>query len=699
MALDVGGPSPPAASPRAVAPRHRAGTRTRGRSWARSARPGRTALVYTAAGAGYLALSVVLWWHVWTAQPTSTATCGCGDPALFTWFLEWPAYAISHGHNLFYSTALFHPGGINLLSNTSVLAVGVPLAPVTWLFGPVASLNVANTLAPVLSALGAFWLLRRWVRWSPAAFVGGLLFGFSPFVVESLGYSHLMTASLALLPLMLGCFDELLVRQRYSPWWLGAALGLLAVLEFFISTEVLVIVVLASVMGIVLLVLGRVVGHRADLAARARYAGRGLVLAGGLAVAVLAYPTWFALAGPAHLSGRIWPNIPVIGGYTARSFVTPTVANERSLLLEIGGYFGHPLPSSSYIGWGMLAVLAAGALIWRRDRRLWFFGSLAVVTALFSLGERKHQWVPWQLFDRAPVLDNVVEQRFIAVTYLCLAVMLAVVLDHCRRAVPPGRTGGAVGAEGVGEAPVGPARPRPTGGARWALSLGAVVLAAGVALGPVVAAVAPAMPFAARPVDLPQWFALHGPRLAPGRVLLAMPTPFSGIQSAMAWQAVNRLHYAQAGGGGPQGTPGRAGREEPGFVLLAALGFGFNRPPAGTPAQYAAVRQAIRAWEVTTVVIPDRSGPAIVVGHDPHYAVGFMTAALGARPVYQDHAWVWPEVDLGRPALEVPVGTLTTCNDQAVREHRRPSVMPACVNAAAGRHRPPAVTARPPVGA
>jgi len=659
VALDVGGPPPPPAQLATGGPRHQ-----RRRRAARAApRPaaGRAALVYLGAAAGYLALSVVLWWNVWSAHPTSTATCGCGDPALFTWFLEWPAYAVAHAHNLFYSSALFHPGGINLLSNTSVLAVGVPLAPVTWLFGPVAALNVANTLAPVLSALAAFWLLRRWVRWWPAAFAGGLLFGFSPFVLESLGYSHLMTASLALLPCLLACLDELLVRQRYSPWWLGAVLGLLVVVEFFVSTEVLVIVALTTVMGIVLLVAGALLGRRSDLGARARYAGRGLGLGLVLAVGLLAYPTWFALAGPAHLSGQIWPNIPVIGGYSARSFVNPTVSSHGSLLIDIGGYLGRPLPSSSYLGWGLLAVLAGGLVVWWRDRRLWFFGALAVLTALFSLGERRHQWVPWQIFDRVPVLDNVVEQRFIAVTYLCLGVMLALVLEHCRRVVVPGRAG--------------------DGPARWAVPGAAVVAAAALAFGPLVAAVVPTMPFAARPVDLPPWFAVQGPRLPPGRVVLVLPPPFSGIQSAMAWQAVNRLHYAQAGGGGPQGTPGRAGPQKPGFLVLAALSFGFDRPPAGTPAQFAAVRRAVRAWEVTTVVIPDLRGPPTLVGHDPHYAVGFMTAALGVPPVYEDQAWVWPEVDLAHPALRLRAGTLDACNALVLAHHRAPLTVPACVSA------------------
>ncbi|HEX7459973.1 MAG TPA: hypothetical protein VF279_05030, partial [Acidimicrobiales bacterium] len=45
------------------------------------------------AAAGYLFCSVVLWWNVWSSHPTSTTTCGCGDTSLFTWFLEWPAYA------------------------------------------------------------------------------------------------------------------------------------------------------------------------------------------------------------------------------------------------------------------------------------------------------------------------------------------------------------------------------------------------------------------------------------------------------------------------------------------------------------------------------------------------------------------------------------------------------------------------------
>ncbi len=82
--------------------------------------------------------------------------------------------------------------------------------------------------------------------------------------------------------------------------------------------------------------------------------------------------------------------------------------------------------------------------------------------------------------------------------------------------------------------------------------------------------------------------------------------------------------------------------------------------PAGTPAQYAAVRHALAVWQVNTVVIAtDPAAPRIQRGHDPTYAAAFMTAALGRLPTMEAGAWVWNHVQLGlsRPLL-VKVGTL-----------------------------------------
>src|SRR6202453_4213858 len=214
--------------------------------------PSHAARTWLAVGLGYLLVSVAMWWDVWSRHPTSTTTCGGGDNSLFTWFLAWPAFAMAHGVDPLHSTAMGYPGGVNLLSTTSQLAIGTILAPITWLFGPIATLNVALTLAPVLSALGMFVLLRRWITWAPAAFVGGLLYGFSPFVLSSLTLSHLMLGLVAIPPLIAAALDELLIRQRARPIRTGVLLGVLVAWQFFISTEVLVLTLVAAGVALIL---------------------------------------------------------------------------------------------------------------------------------------------------------------------------------------------------------------------------------------------------------------------------------------------------------------------------------------------------------------------------------------------------------------------------------------------------------------
>lgn len=629
----------------------------------------RRALAYTGAGLVYLAVAVALWWHVWTSHPTSVTVCGCGDPSEFTWYMAWPAYALAHGHSLFFSRALAHPTGVNLLANTSVLAIGVPLAPVTWLFGPVAALNVAMTLTPVLSAMAAFWLARRFVSWSPAALLAGLLFGFSPFVLSNLSYAHLMTAALVVVPLWVGAWHELLIVRRRSPVWVGVVIGLLAVVEFFVSTEVLVILAMCTVLGLVLLGAHGALRHRRELAHQARSVLPGVAAAAVVAVVLLAYPAWFALDGPARLSGEIWPNIPVIGGYTPAAFVNATQGTQRSVLLLIGGYEGAPLPSAAFLGWGMLAVLVGGLAWFRRDRRLWFFFAMAVATAALSLGERKAYWVPWRLLGHLPVIGNIVEQRFGAVTYLAVALMLAIVLDHLRRLRLPSR-------------PLGRHWSR---GARRAVRLLLALGAAALALVPMAVAFGEYLPFTVQGVDLPAWFATTGAHLAPGQVVLAYPAPFSGIQSAETWQAVDGLRWAQAGIGGPQGTVDRAGDQRAAFLSLAHLGFGFYPPPTGTRPELAAVRGALRAWGVTMVVIPDQPGlRSVFRGRDPVYAAAFMTAAIGRKPVIEHEAWVWGHVQHLSAPLEPGPGELASCTQAAERAGQPLQAVSDCVARARG---------------
>ncbi len=587
-----------------------------------------------AAGATYLAVGFVLWVHAWTEGASTHTLCGCGDPALFLWFFQWPATALAHGENPFFSTALFHPTGVNLLAQTSVTGLSLPLVPVTWIWGPVASLNVASTLVPALTAFTAFVVIRRWVPWTPAAFVGGLVYGFSPFVLTSLEYAHLMTAALMLLPLILAVLDEILVRQRHSVLGAGLVLGVLLFAQFFLSSELLAIAAVVVVVCLIALVAAALVTDPDGLRRRAPHAARALAIGVGVGVVLLAWPVWFALAGPAHLSGLVWPDISKLGGFLPSSFVTTAYPSQTVIFLALGGYSGPPLASAAYLGWGFLGVLAVGVLLFWRDRRLWFFGFAFVLCLACSLLARPGQWEPARVLLRIPIIENVIEQRFMAFGFLAAAVMLAIILDRVHDAQPDWR--GAVG----------------------------VLAATGLALAPMAVLFGERLPFAMQPVTLPRWYSQVAPGLPPGRVLLSYPAPFSGIQNAMAWQAVNAMHYSQAGGGGPEGVAWRAGTAAPGFRVISRLGFGVALPePAGTAAQYAALRHALAAWQVSTVVIAgDPAAPAIQRGSDPVYAAAFMTAALGRLPRLEAGAWVWDHVDTGLPPpLHLKPATLELC--------------------------------------
>ena len=594
----------------------------------------------TAGALGYLALSVALWWQVWSTHPTAVTTCGCGDTSLFTWFLEWPAYALAHGMNPLYSTHLFHPGGINLLSNTAEVGLGIVLAPVTWAFGPIATLNVALTLSPALSGLAMYVLLRRWVSWAPAAFVGGLLYGFSPFVVVSLTDAHLMLGMAAVPPLLVLCLDELLIRQRWRWWVTGLAIGGLAFVQFFLGTELLVLTLIMAAIGALVLVAAAAVFRRDALAARWPYALRaGAAAAAGSAV-LLAWPAWFALDGPAHLSGSIWGSTLLsYGGTTFGYFVHPMAASAKvtALTHQVGGYQA-PSLSGQYLGIGLVAVLAVGLIVWHRDLRLWFLAALGLVSALFSVGLAFHSWTLWRLLVRAPLMENVVPSRFVLFVYLCGGAMLGIVIDHVWRSLA-GRP------------------PRATG--RSVLGWCAGLVVAAIALVPLVVYFADGLPLTAVPVQLPEWFAKVAPDLPADQVLLVFPFAFR--QSNMTWQAVDRMQYAMAGGGGPNSLLSRAGAEETGDRYLANISFAGGSQDI-VPGEIEAVRRALDGWGVTGVVLPD---PKVLSAYDRAFAVRsivvLMTAATGQVPEYRAHAWVWMGVDHAPPPASPTAAQLATC--------------------------------------
>lgn len=586
----------------------------------------------------YLALAVVVWWHVWSHHPTSTSACACGDAGLVTWFVAWPAYAISHGLNPFYSTFVYHPYGLNLLSNASSTVYGIVLAPVTWLFGPIATFNLSLTLAPALTGLTMFWLARRWTRWTPAALVSGLFYGFSSFEVGNLATGHLMTASLMLLPLFVLSLEQLLVRQDRSPVRAGAGLGVLAFVQFFVSTEELVIVAVCAACGCVLLVLFGALRAPDQLRRRAGHAVRGLAVAGALGAVLLAWPAWFALAGPAHIPGHIWGNVQAsVAGTSLKGLLgvaTPTQASD--VLTLAAGYFGPPLPDPSVIGIGALAVIALGLVLYRRERALWFFVALGLVTVALAFGDaRSLPWAPWRLADHVSVLDNVIPLRILAVTLLCVALALGIVLARTRRAI--------AAAVGAGTGPTAAGVAGLVGAA--ALAAAAIVPAASSEWG--------VLPLTVTALRMPTWFARAATTLPPGKIVVDFPRPTPGSYATiMAWQAVDGMSFVTAEGAGPESA------HIPQIPFANGV---FERPPAPpTPAEVAAMHGALQTYMVTTaVVLPTSPENGRPTSFDQNLT-GILTEATGQAPLERDGALVWDTGPGARP-LELPPAVFDVC--------------------------------------
>ena len=119
------------------------------------------------------------------------------------WWLAWAAHALPEVHNLFLAQGQNYPFGQNFGVNGSMLALGVVFMPITKLFGPVVTWNIAACVWLLQCRRSRCALvLRRWTTWWPAAFLGGLLYGFSAYTYQlgAIPVSHLRAVATVDLP-------------------------------------------------------------------------------------------------------------------------------------------------------------------------------------------------------------------------------------------------------------------------------------------------------------------------------------------------------------------------------------------------------------------------------------------------------------------------------------------------------------------
>ncbi len=567
--------------------------------------------LHLAAIATYLALSLVLWAHVWFGgSPAGSITCNCGDTAQQVWWLEWLPWALGHGHNPLLTNALWARfGGVNALANTSWFAPAAVLSPVTLLFGPVAAFNVANLLAPVLSGWAAFALAGRITRRTGARLVAGGLYAFSPYVLRNTVLGHVGGTLTAYLPLVLLLGLQLLSRGA-RPVRIGLLLGLLTVLEFFTSLEVLA---LTAVTGTICLVGAAISRPRLVASARRRLLIAGSVGA-SLAAAVLGYPIWFYLAGPRHVVGPFWhvtasaPGNIVLPG--------PDVFNAHTSLTTVG-YLGPQGPNTDYLGVGILLAVAASSPLWWRRPSCRILVGVGVVSWVL-------EFIPPRLWARVPWLSSIFPMRFALPVSLCVGLLLAASIDGWWSAAT---------------------RWCPRQGRGRRATKAGVVLLSTVAFIPLVGAYS--LPLRVTSATVPTWFERGAPRLPRGTAVLTVPFAYSISSRPMAWQAETDDDFDLIGGWAfvPGGNSVDDEIMSPMGGAVAALRSLSSDPRGVTITDQEEIRAALTRWRPLVVVVIPRYAKA--------GTVPAITDILGLSPAWTDGAWVWtlhPTTRLGRPS-------------------------------------------------
>jgi hypothetical protein len=544
---------------------------------------------------GYSALAAAVF-HRALSAPASHLVGQCCDSLVAVSYLQSTGVAILHGHQPFVTTYLNAPIGVNALwQPSSSIALGIVATPFELLIGPIATFDLFAVMAVALSGWSAYLVLCRWVGGQAGPIVGGLVFGFSSFMMVQSVAGHLDLTFLALVPPTLALVVNVVLGRARVPWLSGVGLGALLTLQFLVNQEILADLVITGLVVALLLALTHrpvVRGARRAIAVATAWAtGSFLLLAG--------WPLWITLFGPLR------PTSPIIARAIPTdllSFVSPSplinVAPAWARSMDAAWFPDGVDQSSAYIGIVLLGVTVAGAVVLRHRPVVRIAALAAAVVAILSLGPTlrvaNHVTgvpLPWAIVDHLPFLRFDVTDRFVAFAWLGVAVVVAAVVQALGRAE-----------------------------LRWP-ALWIAALIAGLAL------LIPSTSFAATTLATPSIFtdSSFSAALPSGGLVYVAPFPRAQNVAPLLWQAETRMRFSMPGGyvlvparGGKLATT--SGPLDEMSASLLDLQAGGGAPPGS-------------AWPAIRAELASDGAAAVLVGPMDHEVAvrGFVTSLLG-RP-------------------------------------------------------------------
>lgn len=566
----------------------------------------------------YTALAFALFANVWTSP--STRWIGVdGDPDSIIWSIQWTAYALVHGLNPFVTQHLFYPTWIDLLwaNANAPTALAWAAAPVTLTFGPIVAYNLLQTLALALSAWCAFIAIRRYVQLRVAAMVGGLVYGFGPYMMGQ-AYGHLGLTFCVVPPLLVVLIDRLLVRRDISALAAGIAAGVLVAFQLLVAEEMVVTEALVTTIGLAWLA-------ALTLALRRRVPWRQvmtrLALAGGGAVAAFAvlggYPLYVLFSGPAPVTHH---PVRAFGIYVTDVFnlvIPPGTTHliHTAWTEQVSKLFpGSPPESGAYLGLALIGVIVFTVIRWWRIPTVLFAAGMVAAVLLISFGpllthgghQSQRIILPWNLARNVPLLNEVLIDRLALYADLFAGLLLSIFIDRAWRS-----------------------------GTRLARPLAMLATAASLAL------LVPSLPWFASTAHVPALFQpgtvenrYFQSVVPPGSVAVILPAdglrPDTGY--AVLWQATDQMAFKMPTGnffhGGSNGVATSDPEPSPLWTAISDLQQGL------LPDDLPGVQDQLQRLGVR----------AVVVGSMDHQdlAVAYFTAVLGRAPLHVGDVYVWP---------------------------------------------------------
>jgi len=377
----------------------------------------------------YAAIAVVVMLQLWRDPSGRALASNKDDHGFFMYVFAHGERVLFHGANPLFDNRMNVPDGVNMMANTSVLAITIPFAPITHLLGPGVAVVLALTLGLFGTATAWYWVLSRHLVTSRvAAWIGGLWCGFAPALVSHAN-AHVNFVSQYVTPFIV--WQVLRLREPGRAVRGGIILGLLVVLQVFINEETLLFTALS--LGAFVIAYAIMAPRQAKRAARHFLAGLGVALL--TAGVLLAYPLYFQFTGPGSYHGQ--PFLPdkystdllSIGAF-ARQSVAGNAWLTRHMSVsgtEDNTFFG-PV--------GLVMIVVSVVVLWRNvaARAAAIAGLLLLVVSmgptLKIFGHETRVPLPFGLVSHLPIINLVSVTRFAMVAATIAGVLLALATDR-----------------------------------------------------------------------------------------------------------------------------------------------------------------------------------------------------------------------------------------------------------------------------